>query len=72
MAMPLPLQSKQLWQKEVTILPPLYASYAPVIASTQTTPTTFVHMQAIIPPACAHTYPADLITHTLIDEHIAI
>jgi len=72
MAIPLPLQSKQLWQKEVAVLPPSYASYAPVIALTQTTPTTFIQMQAIIPPARAHMYPADLTTHTLIDEHIAI
>jgi hypothetical protein len=70
-ATPLPLQSKQLWQKGVAVLPPSYASCAPVTASTQTTLTTSIQMQAIIPPARAHTYPADLTTHTLVNEHIA-
>jgi hypothetical protein len=72
MATPLPLQSKQLWQKEAVTSHPSYASCAPVTVSTQTIWTTFAQTQAIIPHAHAHTHPADLTTRTLVVEYIAI
>jgi hypothetical protein len=71
MAIPLPLQSKQPWQKEVVVSPSSYANCALAIVLTQTIQTISVQVQMIIPHAHAHTHPVDLTTHTLVVESIA-